>query len=181
MKWQWVFFLLAAALFIIFLGSELPEPPVGRAEQISKIYPTPTMFRTLTPTPTPTPKGPPPVIPRVEMSIQPVIANRGELVTLSIRYVNLGVPYTYLAMNPPDLMAFEPPVTMPCKYRGNLSDCTTFTLRALATGEVSIGADVEGEIFDYSCHCWRYTWVNGGTRAVIAWKTYLFFPLIEAR
>jgi len=116
----------------------------------------------------------------LELSVKPAIVLPGTLVTLYIVYHNIGMPYTDIVITPAELVAFDPPMDMPCKYFEQ-GGCTHITLRALAVGIVEFRAGATGEIFDESCNCWRW---GGGTdnwpaRLVIAetlWQEYL--PLL---
>lgn len=95
----------------------------------------------------------------LELSVKPAIVRPGTLVTLYIVYHNIGVPYTNISFTPEGLVAFDPPMEMPCKYYEH-GGCTEITLRALAVGVVEFRAGATGEIFDDGCNCWRW---GGGT------------------
>src|SRR5262245_45774118 len=70
------------------------------------------------------------------LSVDPPIVTTGTLVTLSIAYHNIGLQQTTIEIDPPGLVEFSPPLTMPCPFNGPDS-CTKFTLHALAPGRVT--------------------------------------------
>jgi hypothetical protein len=72
----------------------------------------------------------------LELSVEPPVALTGSLVTLHIAYHHIGLPYTYIKVDPPDLVEFDPPMTMPCQY-----SCDAITFRALSSGEVQFKID----------------------------------------
>ncbi len=89
----------------------------------------------------------------LELSVQPTIALPDTLVTLNIKYVRIGLPYTGISMDSPGLVVFDPPLSMPCKYSEHPEHCTAITLRTQATGVVTFHAGATGEIFDEECQC----------------------------
>jgi len=89
----------------------------------------------------------------LELSMQPTTALPGSLVTLNIKYVRIGLPYTGISIDPPGLVVFEPPLSMPCKYNEHPTHCTAITLRTQAAGVVTFHAGATGEIYDETCHC----------------------------
>jgi hypothetical protein len=87
-----------------------------------------------------------------------------------------------ISVNPSELVTFEPPLAMPCKYSEHINGCTAITLRTLATGVVQFRAGATGEIFDESCQCFCMGGAtdNGPATLIITntiWK--LFFPSIN--
>ena len=117
----------------------------------------------------------------LELSVKPAIVLPGTLVTLYIVYHNIGMPYTYVDINPPELAAFDPPLDMPCKFYEH-GGCTQISLRALAVGIIQFTASATGEIFDESCNCWRWGGGtdNGPAKLVIVetlWQAFL--PLLR--
>jgi len=116
----------------------------------------------------------------LELSVEPFLVNPGTLVTLHITYHNIGLVYTGITANPPDLVAFEPPLTMPCKYNEHPDGCRTITFRTLATGIVKFKAGATGEVWDEDCKCWYWGGAadNGPARLVITdfiWERFLPF------
>jgi hypothetical protein len=97
----------------------------------------------------------------VQLSVTPAIVTPGELVTLHITYHNVGLPLTYISIIPPENLAYEPEIAIPCY------GCSDVTLRALTTGLVRIYATASGEIFDEGCHCWVFTMVPDNGPAVL--------------
>jgi hypothetical protein len=70
----------------------------------------------------------------LELSIEPAMALPGTLVTLNIAYHRIGLPYTGIGINPPDLVVFDPPLSMPCKYGEHINGCSAITFRTQASG-----------------------------------------------
>lgn len=89
----------------------------------------------------------------LELSVEPTIAFPGTLITLHIAYVQIGMPYTGITVDPPGLVAFEPPLNMPCKYNEHPNHCTAITFRTQATGVVQFNAGATGEVWDEACRC----------------------------
>ncbi len=106
----------------------------------------------------------------LELSVQPTTALPGELVTLYIVYVQIGEPYTGISIEPPGLVEFEPPLSMPCKYSEHPTHCTSITLRTQAAGVVQFHAGATGEIWGEDCQCWCMSGAvdNGPATLVIA-------------
>ncbi len=114
----------------------------------------------------------------LELSVEPPIVLTDTLITLSITYHNIGFPYTTIQVNPPNLAAFEPPMSMPCKYDQHPNGCTAISLRTQAIGVVQFTASATGEVYDETCHCWYWSGAsdNGPARLIIAetlWQTFL--------
>lgn len=109
---------------------------------------TPTVSATATTT-TPTP--------HLELAVESPTTPVGSLITLHITYVNLGLPYTTITVDPPTLAQFDPPLPQPCKYDQDPTGCTVITFRALAPGTVTFRASATGEIFDPGCSCYRFS------------------------
>ncbi len=120
------------------------------------------------------------ITPHLELSIAPAAVAVGAIMTLHVTYVNLGLPYTTVKVDPPTLVQFEPPLTMPCKYDQHPTHCTDITLRAIAPGDVTFEASATGEIYDDQCSCWR--WSGGSSiapaRAIIS-GTILYLPVVQ--
>ncbi len=118
----------------------------------------------------------------LELYMDPPFATAGSLVTLHITYHNIGEPYAYINITPPELVAFDPPFTGPCKYGEYPNGCRSITMRALANGVATISVGATGEVWDPDCHCWYW---GGGTslepaRLVITdhiW--YSFIPAVR--
>ncbi len=106
----------------------------------------------------------------LELSIEPSYALSNSLVTLNIAYHRIGMPYTGILIDRPDLVSYDPPLSMPCKYNEHINHCTAITLRTQATGVVHFTAGAYGEIFgeDCQCFCWAPVQDNGPATLVIA-------------
>jgi hypothetical protein len=118
----------------------------------------------------------------VELSVEPSMVHAGELVTLHIAYHNLGFPYTLILIDPAGLVAYEPPLTMPCKYDQHPNGCTAIPFRALSAGVVTFTAAASGEVYDEACKCWKWTGVtdNGPATVIIADRLWqIFIPLLQ--
>lgn len=116
--------------------------------------------------------------PYLQLSVTPAAVRPGELFTLTIAYHDIGLVYTTITTNPPNMVVFDPPLSMPCKYDSHPNGCTSITMRAVAKGAVSIDASATGEIFDSSCQCFRMSGAsdNGPASVVIkdsSWLMYL--------
>lgn len=117
---------------------------------------TPTSTATSTPTATATPPATS-TQPSLHLTVDQGGVAVGDLLTLTVAYTNLGLLYTTIAISPTDVLDFEPPVAMPCKYDQNPTQCTSFTLRAKQAGVATIRAIATGEIYDAACMCWRFS------------------------
>jgi hypothetical protein len=118
----------------------------------------------------------------LELSVEPSMVNAGELVTLHIAYHNLGFPYTLILIDLPGLVAYEPPLSMPCKYDQHPNGCTAIPFRALTAGVVTFTAAASGEVYDEACQCRIWTGVtdNGPATVIIADKLWqVFIPLLQ--
>jgi len=116
------------------------------------------------------------------LSVEPPIVVTETLVTLHITYHNIGLPYTTIQVNPPNLAAFEPPLSMPCKYDQHPNGCTMITLRTQAIGVVQFTASATGEVYDETCRCWYWSGAsdNGPASLIIAetlWQ--MFLPSVQ--
>ena len=105
----------------------------------------------------------------LELSVDPGQSRAGSLITLNIKYVNIGLPYTTIYIDPPGLVQYDPELTMPCKFHEHPNGCQAITFRTLAPGEVKFEASAHGEIWSDQCQCWFFTTVtdNGPATAKI--------------
>lgn len=102
----------------------------------------------------------------LELSVEPEESRAGSLVTLNITYHNIGLPYTTISIDQPDLVEFDPPLTMPCKFHEHPNGCQAITFRTLAPGEVQFSASAHGEIWSDQCQCWFFTTVTDNGPAI---------------
>jgi len=114
----------------------------------------------------------------LELSTAPSVVTPGTLVNLNITYKGIGLPYTGITITPAELVEYDPPLSMPCKYDQHINGCTSIGLRALFTGVVQFTAGATGEIFDEGCHCfcWGAAKDYGPATLTIVnsiWKAYL--------
>jgi hypothetical protein len=116
----------------------------------------------------------------LELSVEPAQSRAGGLITLNITYHNIGLPYTTISINQPDLVEFDPPLSMPCKYHEHPNGCQAITFRTLAPGEVQFNASASGEIWSEQCQCWFFTTItdNGPANAVITEPLRFFILLV---
>jgi hypothetical protein len=116
----------------------------------------------------------------LELSVDPVESRAGSLITLNISYVNIGLPHTTILIDPPDLVEFDPPLSMPCRFHEHPSECREITFRTLAPGEVQFNASAHGEIWSDQCQCWFFTTVsdNGPVIAKITEPLKFFIMLV---
>lgn len=110
--------------------------------------------------------------PYLELALDSPIVTTDTLITLYVSYHNLGLPYTSIVITPPNLVEFEPFLSMPC------NGCTAITLRALAPGVVTFRANATGEVYDETCNCWYWGSAadNGPATLIISdtiWDTFL--------
>ncbi|MFD3165731.1 hypothetical protein [Herpetosiphon sp. NSE202] len=84
----------------------------------------------------------------------------GQVFTLSIQYINLGMPYASIGFNNSSLAQFDPALTMPCKYNEHPTGCSSITIRATNVGTLIINATATGESYN---HGWYWGW--GSARA----------------
>ena len=118
----------------------------------------------------------------LELSVEPHIALKGTLVTLKIVYHNIGLPYTSIGINPSENVAFDPPLSMPCKYNEHPNGCTEITFRTLSNGIVQFNAGATGEVYDETCGCfmWGGAQDNGpATLAIVDTIWQVFLPSIH--
>ncbi|KPL88916.1 hypothetical protein [Herpetosiphon geysericola] len=137
--------------------------PMQQAPQVTQAPCTPTPTMAITPcptnlvlnaspcvgTPTNTPaSGSPTVTPIVKELIlsAPNLVNVGDAFSLTIQYVNIGVPYTGITLSPTGTVQFDPPLTMPCKFNEHPTHCRKIGLRAIAPGTIEIDAGATGEV-----------------------------------
>ncbi len=116
--------------------------------------------------------------PYLELSLDSPIVTTDTLITLYVRYHNLGLPYTSIVITPPNLVEFEPFLSMPCEYGQHPNGCTAITLRTLAPGVVTFRANATGEAYDETCNCWYWTNVEDNGPAILIigdtiWETFL--------
>ncbi|MBM7842406.1 hypothetical protein [Herpetosiphon giganteus] len=100
-----------------------------------------------TPVPTPVSASPTvtPIVKELILSA-PNLVNVGEAFSLTIQYVNIGVPYTGITLSPTGTVQFDPPMIMPCKFNEHPTHCRTIGLRAVAPGTIEIDAGATGEV-----------------------------------
>ena len=118
----------------------------------------------------------------LELSMEPRIALKGTLVTLKIVYHHIGLPYTYIVINPSENVAFDPPLSLPCKYNEHPNGCTEITFRTLSNGLVQFTAGATGEVYDETCGCfvWGGATDNGpATLAIVDTIWQAFLPSIH--
>ncbi len=118
----------------------------------------------------------------LELSVEPPLVTSGALITLHIVYHNIGLPYTDILINPSNVVTFEPPLSMPCKFDQHPNGCTAITFRTLVTGVVTFTAGATGEVYDETCHCWYWSGASadGPAIATIADTIWpVFLPAIQ--
>lgn len=76
----------------------------------------------------------------------PYVVNVGDVFTLTIQYINIGMPYTRVTNGSGGIGQFDPPLTMPCKFNQHPTQCRTIRLRAIAAGSLHLSARATGEI-----------------------------------
>ena len=117
----------------------------------------------------------------LELSVDPGQSRAGSLITLHISYHNIGLPYTTINVNPSNLVDFDPPITMPCKYDQHPNGCQAIIFRTLSPGKVEFTASATGELWSEECQCWYWGGAsdNGPAVAVItaAWRFFLPFVM----
>lgn len=119
-------------------------------------------------------------MPHLELAVDASTVPVGAQITLRIVYVNVGMPHTTVAVDPPRLVHFDPPLAQPCKWGQHPTNCTAITFRADAPGTVTFRAAATGEIRDDVCSCWR--WGNAsddGAVTVTISGTHTFLPLVS--
>ncbi len=121
-------------------------------------------------------------VPYLELSITPPVAIPGSLVTLHITYHNIGEQWTDIVIDPSASVAYDPELSMPCKYNEHPNGCTSITFRALVKGAVTFHASAYGEIFDPGCNCFYWSSASDISPAILyivdqAWA--LFLPGIQ--
>lgn len=138
-----------------------------------------------TPTITPT-NGSPTVTPIVKELIlsAPPLVNVGDAFSLTIQYVNIGVPYTGITLSPTSTVQFDPPLTMPCKYNQHPTQCRTIGLRAVAPGTITIDAGATGEV-PIAGGGWAWgsaqarNPINVQVRSVLAHKAFIPYAKVQ--
>lgn len=117
--------------------------------------------------------------PSLHLSVDRGGVAAGELLTLTVAYTNLGLQHTTLTISPTGVLAFDPPVAMPCIYDQHPTQCTSFTLRAAQAGAATIRASATGEIFDEGCKCWVFSGAaDDGPAIVVVEGKRRFLPLV---
>ncbi|MCA0351574.1 MAG: hypothetical protein LCH85_06225 [Chloroflexi bacterium] len=76
----------------------------------------------------------------------PYLVNVGDVFTLTIQYINIGMPYTRVTNGSGGIGQFDPPLTMPCKFNQHPTQCRTIRLRAIAAGSLHLSASATGEV-----------------------------------
>ena len=116
----------------------------------------------------------------LELSVNPMKSPAGSLITLHISYHNLGMPHTTINVKPSNLVEFEPPISMPCKFDQHLNGCRAITFRTLEPGEVEFTAFANGEVWDEDCQCWYWGTASdtGPAIAAITDPWLFFFPFV---
>lgn len=116
----------------------------------------------------------------LELSVDPAQSRAGSLITLNITYHNIGLPYTTIQIDPPNLVEYDPELTMPCKFHEHANGCQAITFRTLAPGEVQFNASAHGEIWSDQCQCWFFTTVtdNGPATARITEPLRFFLMFV---
>lgn len=164
---------LCGAVLLVALCSAAPE--TGRVRRPALVVPAaPRLPAAESATP---PSTTPP--PSLHLSVDRGGLAVGELLTLTVTYTNLGLQHTTITISPTGVLAFDPPVTMPCKYDQHPSQCTSFTLRAAQAGAATIRASATGEIYDDACSCWRFSGAADDRPAIVVvggFRRYL--PLV---
>ncbi|HBW51629.1 MAG TPA: hypothetical protein DEF47_17185 [Herpetosiphon sp.] len=108
----------------------------------------PTATNTAVPTNTPT-SSPTPTqtAPRPALILSaPSQVTLGQVFTLTIQYVNIGLQYTTVTSSPAGLVQLDPPLSMPCKYNQHPTQCKNITFKATALGTVQLNASATGEV-----------------------------------
>ncbi len=117
----------------------------------------------------------------LELSVEPAYALPDSIVTLHIAYHRLGFPYTFVNIDQPDLVTFDPPMSMPCKYDEDVTGCKAITFRTQSAGVVHFSASAEGEVFGEDCQCWCFTFVQDNAPATLVITdtiSHIFLPSV---
>ena len=138
-----------------------------------------------TPTITPTSESPTvtPLVKELILSAPPLV-NVGDAFSLTIQYVNIGVPSTGITLNPIGTVQFDPPLTMPCMYNQHPTGCRTIGLRAVAPGTIEIDAGATGEV-PIAGGGWAWgsaharNSINVQVRSVLAYKTFIPYAKVQ--
>ena len=147
---------------ILFWGTAAPPQPIRAQEQTNPHGTTAAAY--------------------LELSVVPRIALTGTLVTLNITYHHIGFPYTGITTNPPGLVTFDPPLSMPCKYNQHPTGCQAIPFRTQSSGVVQFTAGASGEVYDEGCGCFRWgTALDNGPATLIIVDTLwqVFLPSIQ--
>lgn len=170
--------LCASVVLVLLCGFVPGTSAVGRSAQMEPAT-TPTPRATSTPTATTTPPATTPA-PSLHLSVDRGGVAPGQLVTLTVAYTNLGLQHTTITISPAGVLAFDPPVAMPCKYDQHPTQCTSFTLRAAQAGAATIRASATGEIYDDGCSCWVFSSAaDDGPAVVVVGGSRRYLPLVQ--
>lgn len=116
----------------------------------------------------------------LELSVSPTTVRVGEPVTLNIAYHNIGLVYTQILMDPPGVVTFDPPLSMPCKYDSHPNGCKSITMRATAPGTVTITASATGEIYDPACTCFYFSGASSTAPVrILVYDRSIFLPFTQ--
>ncbi len=116
----------------------------------------------------------------LKLSVDPAQSRAGSLITLHISYHNIGLPYTTIYANSSNLVEFDPPLPMPCKYDRHPNGCQAITFKTLSPGKVEFTASATGELWGEECQCWYWGGAsdNGPVVAVITEPWRFFIPFV---
>ncbi|XSG74858.1 endo-1,4-beta-xylanase [Herpetosiphon llansteffanensis] len=122
--------------------------PTPTATQNPSSTPTAQPTNTAVPTNTPTPSATPTqAAPQPKLILSaPSQVTLGQVFTLTIQYVNIGLQYTTVTSSPAGLVQLDPPLSMPCKYNQHPTQCKNITFKATALGTVQLNASATGEV-----------------------------------
>ena len=170
--------LCGSVVVVLLCGLAPGTSAVSRPAQVGPAT-TPTPRATSTPTATVTP--PATTLPAsLHLSVDRGGVAPGELVTLTVAYTNLGLQHTTITISPAGVLAFEPPVAMPCKYDQHPTQCTSFALRAAQAGAATIRASATGEIYNDGCKCWVFSGAaDDGPALVVVGGSRRYLPLVQ--
>lgn len=125
-------------------GRSTTPTPTPNATSTPTAQPTTTAVPTTTPTASATPTQAAPQ-PKLILSA-PSQVTLGQVFTLTIQYVNIGLQYTTVTSSPAGLVQLDPPLSMPCKYNQHPTQCKNITFKATALGTVQLNASATGEV-----------------------------------
>lgn len=116
----------------------------------------------------------------VILGVTPTNAPVGSVVTLHITYNGIGEVNTTITAMPSDVLSFDPPRSMPCKFDQDLTGCTEITFRAVVPGKVTIHTSTNGEIHDSDCNCWLFVTISEDVPAVVTVTgNSILFPMVR--